>query len=69
MNSADANKWWEVMSAEMETLEVDLKAWKFVKREPSIKVLPCTWAFHIKYFLGGLDRNSRLALHAQRLSD
>jgi len=54
MNSADADKWWEAMSAEMETLEVDLNAWKLVKREPWMKVLPCTWEFHIKRFPDGL---------------
>eukprot|EP00804_Cyclotella_cryptica_P015073 CCRYP_000648-RA/>CCRYP_000648-RA protein AED:0.75 eAED:0.51 QI:0/0/0/0.5/1/1/2/0/206 len=34
MNSSDADKWWEAMSTEMETLEVDLKAWRLVEREP-----------------------------------
>jgi hypothetical protein len=27
INSADADKWWATMSAEMENLEVDLQAW------------------------------------------
>ena len=54
MNSADADRWWDAMSVEMETLEVDLKAWKLVKREPWMKVLPCTWAFRIKRFPNGL---------------
>jgi hypothetical protein len=50
MNSADAGKWWVAMSAEMETLEVDLKAWWLVKHEPWMEVLPNAWAFHIKRF-------------------
>lgn len=54
MNSADADKWCEAMSIEMETLEIDLKAWKLVKREPWMKVFPCTWAFCIKRFPDGL---------------
>eukprot|EP00804_Cyclotella_cryptica_P007267 CCRYP_017868-RA/>CCRYP_017868-RA protein AED:0.22 eAED:0.06 QI:0/0/0/1/1/1/2/0/1188 len=54
MNSSDADKWWEAMSTEMETLEVDLKAWRLVEREPWMKVLPCTWAFRIKRFPDGL---------------
>ena len=54
MNSADTGKWWEAMSTEMETLEVDLKAWKLVKREPWMKVRPCIWAFRIERFPDGL---------------
>ncbi|KAL7480100.1 hypothetical protein ACHAW6_005809 [Cyclotella cf. meneghiniana] len=42
------------MSAEMETLEVDLKAWKLVKPESWMKILPCTCAIHIKRFPDGL---------------
>eukprot|EP00804_Cyclotella_cryptica_P024840 CCRYP_001779-RA/>CCRYP_001779-RA protein AED:0.06 eAED:0.06 QI:0/0/0/1/0/0/3/0/1231 len=54
MNSTDADKWWDAMSTEMETLETELRAWKLVRREPWMKVLPCTWAFRIKRFPGGL---------------
>lgn len=54
MNSADADKWWNAMLADIETIEVDLKAWKLIKHEPWIKVLPCTWAFCIMHFLDGL---------------
>ena len=54
MNSADVDRWWEAMSTEIETLEVDLKVWKLVKREPWMKVLPFTWAFCIKHFPDGL---------------
>ena len=32
MNGTDADKWWEAMSPEMKTLEVDLQAWKLVKK-------------------------------------
>jgi hypothetical protein len=54
MNSADTDRRWEAMPTEIETLEVDLKAWKLVKRKPWMKVLPCTWAFRIKRFPDGL---------------
>ena len=54
MNSTDADKWWDAMSTEMETLEMELRAWKLVRREPWMKVLPCTWAFRIKRFPDGL---------------
>ncbi|KAL7479627.1 hypothetical protein ACHAW6_005351 [Cyclotella cf. meneghiniana] len=53
------------MSVEMETLEVDLKAWKLVKHEPWMKVLPCTWAFCMKCFPDGLIKKfkARLCIH------
>jgi hypothetical protein len=62
LNSADADKWWDAMSAEMETLEVDLKAWRLVKHEPWMKVLPCTCAFCIKCFPDGLVKKFKVQL-------
>lgn len=53
MASPDSDKWWGAMEAEMDTLEGDLKAWKLVKREPWMNVLPSTWAFKIKRYPDG----------------
>jgi hypothetical protein len=62
MNSTDADKWWEAMSAEMVILEVDLNAWKLVKHEPWMEVLPCTWAFCITCFPDGLVKKFKACL-------
>lgn len=49
-------KWWEAMQLEVTTLEQDLGAWELVKRptDPSITILPSTWALKIKRFPDGL---------------
>ena len=54
VNSPFAEKWWEAMNTELETLENDLQAWELVKRESWMNVLPSTWAFKLKRFPDGL---------------
>ena len=54
INSPFAEKWWEAMNIEMNTLEVDIDAWELVRRESWMNVLPSTWAFKIKRFPDGL---------------
>ena len=54
INGPFAEKWWDAMNTELETLEVDLQAWELVKRESWMNVLPSTWAFKLKRFPDGL---------------
>jgi hypothetical protein len=56
MNSPNAEKWFEAMQLEMDTLEKDLKAWSLVQREPWMHVLPSTWAFRLKRYPSGLAK-------------
>eukprot|EP00804_Cyclotella_cryptica_P004978 CCRYP_014091-RA/>CCRYP_014091-RA protein AED:0.33 eAED:0.35 QI:0/0/0/1/0/0/4/0/696 len=56
INSPHAEKWWEAMESELTTLESDLQAWELVPREPSMHVLPSTWAFRLKRFPNGLAK-------------
>lgn len=53
MRSVDSDKWWNAMEIEMNTLENELKAWRLVKKEEGMNILPCTWAFKIKRFPDG----------------
>jgi hypothetical protein len=53
MRSIYSDKWWIAMGIEMETLEKELKAWRLVKKESWMNILPCTWAFKIKRFPDG----------------
>ena len=54
INGPFAEKWWEAMTTELETLEDDLQAWELVKRESWMNVLPSTWAFKLKRFPDGM---------------
>ena len=49
-----AAEFWKACETELNILENDIKAWKYVKRTPDMKVLPSTWAFKIKRFPDGL---------------
>jgi hypothetical protein len=53
MNSPEADQWWAACETEMQTLEQDLNAWKLVKRESWMKVIPSTWAFKLKRYPDG----------------
>jgi hypothetical protein len=54
LNSPFAERWWQSMEVEINTLENDLQAWELVEREPWMNVLPSTWAFKLKRFPDGL---------------
>jgi hypothetical protein len=56
VNGTQADKWWEAMEVELNTLEGDLKAWSLVPRAPWMNVLPSTWAFKLKRFPNGLAK-------------
>ena len=49
-----ATEFWKVCETELDTLENGVKAWKYVKQTPDMKVLPSTWAFKIKRYPDGL---------------
>ncbi|KAL7489250.1 hypothetical protein ACHAW6_015644 [Cyclotella cf. meneghiniana] len=51
IHSSDVDKWWEAMETELNTLEVNLKAWKLMCFKTWMRFLPCMWAFHLKRFL------------------
>jgi hypothetical protein len=55
MASPDADKWWDAMVTEMNTLESEMKCWQLVKRptSPSINILPSKWAFKLKRYPDG----------------
>ncbi|KAL7479648.1 hypothetical protein ACHAW6_005377 [Cyclotella cf. meneghiniana] len=61
-HSPDADKWWEVMETEMNTVEVDLKAWELMHSEPWMKVLPCMWALQLKQFPDDLFKQFKVPL-------
>jgi hypothetical protein len=54
LNSPFAERWWQSMEVEINTLENELQAWELVEREPWMNVLPSTWAFKLKRFPDGL---------------
>ena len=39
---------WSAMQTELTTLHSDLQAWEYVRRTPSMRVLPSTWDFKCK---------------------
>ena len=49
MNSPQQDSWYDSMVIELETL-LRINAWTLVKRDPSMKVLPMTWAFKLKRY-------------------
>ena len=59
MNSPFANKSWELVCTEVETLE-KMDAWNVVEREVSVNVLPSTWAFKCKRYTNGSSGNAKL---------
>jgi Reverse transcriptase (RNA-dependent DNA polymerase) len=48
MNGPNAQGFCDAMDKEIKTLKQDKDAWDVVKREPSMNVLPSTWAFKVK---------------------
>ena len=54
INSSHADDWWNDMEMEIKTLEVELMSLTLVEHQPWMKVLPVTWALHLKQFPYGL---------------
>ena len=48
MGSPFEAEYWAAMEVELDTLYNELESWTYVKRTPSMRVLPLTWAFACK---------------------
>jgi hypothetical protein len=56
MNGPFAEEFKKAMGIEWDMLDVVMKAWELVERQPWMKVLPSTWALRCKKFPDGLIR-------------
>lgn len=53
MNGPYALEYWRACEIEMNTLQNEMESWTLVHRTPDMKVLPSTWAFHLKRYPDG----------------